>query len=154
MVDQAFEDILNAKPVVEGKLRQLGPETDADPHPVLRSALQSLWKFLEAVTIVRSAGDLNQASELFQASAEGFGTVGFDELRDLCVGMGVYTIAVVQLQAMNIGQAMDVMAKVKDYLRSAGQYGSAFEPLIDHMQPDAFFVGGGESLDELRVCKC
>lgn len=140
LVEEVFASVEDAQPIVEKKLQELG--ATGNPSPALKTALQSLWNYFEAIRVIRSEGDFARASGLLQSSAEGFNEVGRGELRDLSVGMGVYVTAVVELQAMNIGQGLELLAKVKEYLQSAGQYGGIFEPLIDQMQPDALFLAG------------
>lgn len=146
-IDEAFDDVEKALPVIERRL-QLSAE---DSFPALRTGLESLWNFFEAIRLIREKGDFAGALDLLPLSAEGFDRVEQRELRDLSVGMGVYARSVVELHALNIGKALELLAEVKDYLRSAGRYGGSFEPMIDHMEPDALFLAGSQSMMSLDL---
>jgi len=47
---------------------------------------------------------------------------------------------------MHAGQAVELLKKVKEYLRNAGKFGSKYESLIDHMEPEILFVSSIQAL--------
>ncbi len=148
-LDRIFDptlDMEEALPLVETLIDDLNAEAAGAAFETLQLTLQSLWKFFKALRFVRSEGNFVEARNLLESAARGLNHIGLDELRDLSIGMGVYSEAVCELQRMNLGEALELLAKVKGYLRSAGEFGSRFEPVVDHMEPDALFLSGLNAL--------
>jgi hypothetical protein len=150
IIDDVFRiDLKEAVHVVEDKLKRLSRQEVGEAFDCLQVALQSLWRFFEALMLVRGQADWAKAHELLLSAAKGFDSIGRAELRDLSIGMGTYSEAIIELQKFNISQALDLIANVTKYLDSAGEFGSKFKPLIDHMGPDALFIAGVKALLEL-----
>lgn len=96
--------------------------------------------------MIMEEGDYVKTQELFQSATKEFGKVGQGELKDLSMALGLYSSGITELQRFNIGQGSKLLKKVKNYLRNAGKFGSKYETLIDHMEPDVFFVSGIQAL--------
>lgn len=143
-------DLDSALPVVEQVLKSVEgtwPENPVKQHAV--KAFQSTWCVLKAVKGIRSQGDYAQADRLFLDAVRGFEECGLAQLRDLAIGLGVYTRACLEFQKKNFGKGVELLASVRDYLQRAGQYGSRFELQIDQMQPDTFFAASVLALLDL-----
>ncbi len=150
-INEVFDNIGNALQIIEKKVQQFKPKEDS--FPKLKTALQSLWNFFEAIKLININGNFASACDLLQSSAKGFDLVEEEELKDLAIGLNGYVTAAVQLQALNIGRGLELLTKAKDYLQNAGKYCGAFESLIDHMELDMFFVAGLQAALTLDYAK-
>jgi len=149
-IDSVFEaDIDEALPLLESRMQALDPQAAGTATEIFQIILQSMWNFFQAMTRIRTQANFVEARDLFESAEDGFSQVGHDELRDLSIGLGVYAEAVVNLQEGNIGQALELLTEVKDYLRNAGKFSRKFEPLIDHMEPENLFLAGSRALQNL-----
>lgn len=145
IIDQVFAvELDDALPTLEKQFSEL----DDAQRAALEPLMQALWNHFKAVEMLRGA-DFAPASDGFHEAAKTFGALGFDNLRDLAVGMGAYAAAVVMLRQLNVGQALEYFARVKSYLESAGKFSTRFQVLIDHMEPDALVVAGVQALMRL-----
>jgi hypothetical protein len=127
------------------------PQLPAPQQTELQPLLEALWRFFKGVELLRQ-GDFTQTADHFQESAKTFDQFGFNDLRDLSVGMGAYATAVVMLRQLNVGQALEYFAKVKSYLEIAGKFSSRFQSMIDHMEPEALVTSGVQPLLTPKSC--
>jgi len=154
LVQETIEDVFTSDSgealiIIEAKLRNLDPQEIGAAFEWLQIALQSMWQFFEAIRLVRKNVDWVNAHELLLSAADGFNSIGIRELFDLCIGIGSYSEAIIEIQKSNIGKALELLSDVKKYLDNAGQFGSKFRPLIDHIEPDALYLAGVKALMEL-----
>jgi len=151
LIAETVDEILDADfdeqlPLVERHLQSLDRQEVGSAFETWKIVLQSLWNYLEALRLIMKEGDYVKAQELFQSATKEFGKVGQGELKDLSMALGLYSSGITELQRFNIGQGSKLLKKVKNYLRNAGKFGSKYETLIDHMEPDVFFVSGIQAL--------
>jgi hypothetical protein len=147
ILQKVFEvDLSQSLPVVEYFLNSLDPqETGVDYHFV-RSVIQSLWNLFAGVRSGSVEGNWVEALTRLESAAREFDQLSQAELRDLSIGMCAYCQAVVEIQHKNIGRAMELFAKQKEYLRNAGKFSNKFEELIAHSEPEAMFVSAVNAL--------
>ena len=149
-IDDIFEiDMPDVLPAIEKKIKQLNPQEAGEAYDRLHVALQALWHFFYGLQCINEKADWIKAHESFVSAVSGFNAIGHIELRDLSIGFGVYSEASIELQKYNFSQALDLIANVKKYLDSAGEFGSRYRQFLDQMEPDALFLAGAKALMEL-----
>lgn len=103
--------------------------------------LQSFWRHLEGVRVIREESDFDQAVELEDSAAAGFQQLGFDELESVSRAMSAYATAIVEVRRFNFNRGLELFAAIEEFLRHAGRFAAKFQPFIDHMKPEAMFLG-------------
>lgn len=140
-IDNFFDvDIQDMQTVTEERLENLDQKQAAENYEPLKLALESMWNYSQALNGLMISADFEQAATLLEGAASGFDQLGLAALRDLCIGMGAYSEAVLDLRQMNIAQARDRFQAMEEYLEKAGKFSSKFKPLIDHMKPELLFT--------------
>jgi hypothetical protein len=144
-IDKVFNsDVDEALPIIEQLIQ------DADSALVtLQSVLHATWNYFQAIRLVRTEANFVDAFDLLRLAADGFDKAGYRKLSDLSTGMERYVAAVVEVQKMNVSRALELLVSVKEYLRAAGKFGSQFEPMIDHFEPETFFLAGAQAVQNL-----
>ena len=146
-IDTVFDADLDAGLlIIEDRLESLDPAEVGTEYETMKTTLESLWNYFEAIRLIRTETNFIGAYERFESAAEGFDLVGIQELRDLSLGMSGYVAAIIALQSMNVGQVSEILTEVKAYLRNAGRYGRKFEPLIHHIEPEKLFILAVQSM--------
>ncbi len=143
MVDNIFDAEMppdQTLSIVAHHLDDLDPKKTGAAYPTLRTLLESVGAYFQALTTITSGGNFGEARELMQQAAEGFDQVGDEVLRDLSVGVGAYCAAVVELKNLNLGHGLELMGQTKEYLKRAGKLGAKYQPIIDAMEPENFYV--------------
>jgi tetratricopeptide (TPR) repeat protein len=140
------QSLLQIEGFFQNSLPQMPPERRSELQPLL----EALWSYFKGIELLRQ-GNFSETSGNFQEASKVFDHLGFYDLRDLSVGMGAYVTAVVMLQQLNVGQAMEYFAKVKSYLENAGKFRSRFQSMIDHMEPEALVTSGVQALMTLDL---
>ncbi len=147
-IDEIFEidEPTAALSLVDAKMRQLDPQKAGVAYETMHIALQAMGSFFQAIRSVQNEGDFAKAHDQLKVAVEGFDQIGHEELRDLSVGLGAYTLAVIELQQLNVGRALELFEEMKEYLRNAGKFSQRFEVLIDHTKPEALYLAGAKAL--------
>ncbi len=141
-VDQIFDtgvsDPESALVIVQQHLDSL--DSSAAAASVIQVVLESAGRYFQAFIKITREVSFGEARDLLQQAASGFNSAGFDEQRDLSVGIGVYAAAVCEIQSLNLARASELMEQVKGYLDHAGKFGAKFQPLIDSFEPGHLYV--------------
>ena len=135
VLEATFED---AQPLVARHLDALTPEQGGSE---LELFLRSIWEHLEGIRVVKEEGKFDLAGKLEESAAAGFQQLGIYELESMSRSMSAYANAVIEVQRLNINRSLELFAATEDYLRKAGRFGRKFQPTIDHMKPEALFIG-------------
>lgn len=154
LIDDALNQVFDADPehmqtVAEGLLDALDQKLAIEAYEPLKLALESLWSYAQAINGIIKGADYLHAVGLFERAGSGFHRLGQDGPRDLCIGMGAYAQAVLDVRQLNIAQARDRLKAVEEYLERAGRFSSKFKPLIHHMKPEMLFSAALPSLFQL-----
>ena len=146
-IDQIFDaDLEEALPLIKHIYDSADPQAIGTAFKTYEIVLKSLWDYFEAMKFIRTEGNFVEAVNLFKSAADGFKQGGQGKLMNLSVGLGVYAEAVTEVHKYNVGQALELLKKNREYLWKAGKFGSIFEPFIDQMKPEIFFLSGAEAL--------
>lgn len=150
-IDKIFDaDSDDALPLAENLLQTLDRNKTGKAFEVLQSTLQAAWNFFYAITLIKKENNFIEANKLFQFAADGFDQIGNELLKDLSVGMNTYTAAIIEMGNLNVSRSLELLTEAKNYLRRAGKYSRAFEPMIEHIEPDQFFIAGVQALQKLE----
>jgi hypothetical protein len=156
MVDSVFDADLppeQALSIVAQYLDDLDAEKSGTAYPTLRTHLESIGAYFQALTTITAGGNFGEARDLLQQAAGGFDQVGYEILRDLSVGVGAYCAAVVELKNLNLGRALELMEQTKAYLKKAGKLGAKYQPMIDAMEPESLYVAAVNAIASLDFDK-
>ena len=136
--DTGVSDQREALGLVQENLESIDPQ---NPNAkVVQVVLESAGRYFQALIKMTSETNFGEAWNLLQQAANGFGTTGFEELRDISTGIGFYAEAVDEAQHLNLARASELMTQVKGYLDQAGKFGAKFQPLIDQLEPDHLYL--------------
>jgi hypothetical protein len=108
---------------------------------VTQVVLESTGRYFQAFNKMTREANFGEARDLLQQAVEGFGSAGFDSLRDVSIGIGAYAAAVFEVQNLNLTRADELLKQAKVYLQQAGRFGAKFQPLLDKFEPDHLFIG-------------
>jgi len=156
MVEKVFDADLppdQALSMVAHYLDHLDPGKAGIAYPVLRTLLESMGAYFQALTSITTGGSFGEARDLLQQAAEGFDQVGYQDLRDLSVGFGIYCAAVVELKNLNLGHGLELMEQTKAYLKKAGNLGAKYQPMIDALEPENLYVAAVNAMAYLDFDK-
>lgn len=103
--------------------------------------LRSFWDYLEGLRVVREEGNFDLAVKLEESAATGFEQLGIGELESVARCMSAYATAMMEVRRLNINRGLELLAETEEFLRNAGRFGTKFQPLIDHMKPEPYFLG-------------
>lgn len=139
---QIIEEVLDAEiektqPLITKHLEALGPDHTGSE---LELFLKSFWNYLEGIRLIKEEGNFPLAQELLESAAAGFQQLGIEDLESVSRSFSTYTNALRQLQNLNINRCLELFDMAEEYLRNAGRFGRKFQPLIDHMKPEAMFI--------------
>jgi hypothetical protein len=108
IIDQVFSiDLDQALSEIEAIYHTKFPQFPEAQRAALEPLMQALWSQFKALELLGNQENLPKASQDFQTAARIFDQLGFHDLRDLSIGMSVYAAAVVMLQQLNVGQALE-----------------------------------------------
>ena len=135
-----IEEVLNAddaQPLIVRHLEALEPGQKGSE---LEQFLLSCWEHLEGVRVIREEGNFDRAAELEESAAAGFQRLGVTELESTSRSLSAYSNAIKEARRMNINRSLELFTSTEDYLKHAGRFGQKFQPIIDHMKPEALFL--------------
>jgi len=133
----------DAQLIISHHLHDLGSEYLGTE---LELFLQSYWNYCESIRVISEEGDFLRAVELGNAAIIGFEKLNFDELESTARAITAYAYAITELKKLNISRYLELHKEIEDYLKKAGQFGLKLNPMIDHMKPEAEFIGGVQAL--------
>lgn len=138
IVNEVYEASLEeAQPIISRHLDSLSQEQQGSN---LESFLKSFWHFSEGIRLLRENADFVQANAQETLAAAGFHDLGLNNLESTCLGIANYCKAIVELRSLNVSRAKELFHSTEVYLTEAGEFGHKFQPLVEHMKPDALFV--------------
>jgi hypothetical protein len=147
MVDEVFDAEVppeQALSIVARYLDDLDPKKAGTAYPTLRTLLESVGGYFQALTTITSGGNFGEAHELLQQAAGGFDQVGDEVLRDLTVGVGIYCAAVVEIKNLNLGHGLELMGQTKEVPEKGRKAGRQVPALDRRHGAGKLLPGGGE----------
>jgi hypothetical protein len=133
------EEIEEALKLTELEINKLeNGQTQVSNFIVWETSLKSVWFFYKALKYWVSEGNSQQAHENFINAREGFNNVGHKELGELTAGLEVYIEGLLDILNSNINLGLEKVKRVKEYFTRAGEFGSTYEKMLDHMKSDTF----------------
>jgi len=124
---------------LQRQLDELASYQPGEAKPLIEKLIDSMGHFFLGVKAMQ-AQNFSVVGDHFRAAAHGFDETHQMELRDAAAGLAIYGTAIAELQASNIGRALELFKQVRDYLNRAGKFGQTFKQLVDQMQPENLFI--------------
>jgi hypothetical protein len=146
--DTGVADADGALVIVQQNLDGLDPRIAA--AGTIQVVLESAGRYFQALIKITREASFGEARDLLQQAAAGFSSTGFEELRDISIGIGAYAAAVVEAQILNTARALELMGQVKVYLSQAGKFGAKFQPLVDSFEPEHLYLAAIPHLLQLN----
>ncbi|MBI3530766.1 MAG: hypothetical protein HY067_22705 [Betaproteobacteria bacterium] len=144
ILQEVFEvDIENAQPLIARHLEELGPDKKGSQIEMI---LQATWNHVEGYRLIRQEGNFALAAEVENSAAVVFEEFGITDMESLCRSLAAYSMAILEAQRSNISRCLELFQTTEEYLRKAGRYRQKFQPIIDHMKPEALFVGAMQAV--------
>jgi hypothetical protein len=114
-------------------------------QPVLEQVLGAMGQFFFGFKEMQNQGFL-AARDHFTQAATGFNDTQQIQLRDLAAGLAMYSTAIVEFQASNVGRGVQLFKEMREYLNKAGKFGQTYRQLIDQLQPENLFAQAVQKL--------
>src|SRR5580765_5305433 len=152
LIDQLVDTVIDAGPesapgIVAARLAELENSGASVQLAVLSGVLKGFLKFFQALRLMQT--DIAGAHQLFNETAQQFGGLAQVELRELSLGFGSNTNAIIQAQKANIALAVELFAEARKHVQAGGRFGQQFELLIDSTALNGLFVSALQAMMSL-----
>lgn len=130
---------------IEIKLLENG-QTQVSNIETWSTCLKSVWYLYKALKFWITEGNTTLAHENFKNSRIGFEDVGHKELYELTAGLEVYIEGILEVLKFNVDHGLKKIRNVADHFARAGDFGSKYEKLLDHMNQGTFLLSGASAI--------
>jgi hypothetical protein len=144
ILDEVFDsEVSDSLTLIVRHIERLGTD---DRDSDFELFLQSLWHCFEGLRLIREEGNFDLAADAQASAVAGFERLEIREMTSLSRTLLTHTQAVIEIRRLNVAHAQRLLDEAEKNLRAAGRFEQKYRPLIDHMKPDALFVGAIQAL--------
>lgn len=142
-----------AIPLLEGAYARLAPADKPDDAHVqqLGQLMGCFWNLFQGQALVHEKADFAGALQYMQLATQGFEALELEGFAALAKAFGLYYQAVVHIRTSNYQAGLDNIKAAREQFGLVTNYGRNYEPLVDALEAEGYFVAGIQELMALDI---